>query len=70
MRAMTEIPANTPRPMGKTEIFLPGRAKGSAAPDSAAAEVPLPSAELVGVADGSVLRLSAAGGCSTGEGVS
>lgn len=68
MRAITEIPANTPRPIGKTEIFLPGRAKGSEAPeDSDAAAVP--SAASVAVADGSVPRLSAAGGCSAGGGV-
>ena len=67
MRAITEIPANTPRPMGKTEIFLPGREKGSGSPDSEAAAVP--SAPAVAVADGSVPRLSAAGGWSAGGGV-
>lgn len=27
MRAITEIPANTPRPMGRTDNFFPGTAK-------------------------------------------
>lgn len=36
MRAITEIPANTPRPIGRTDSFLPGSVK--AAWDAAAAE--------------------------------
>lgn len=40
MRAITEIPANTPRPMGSTCSFFPGIAKGVALADefSAAAD--------------------------------
>ena len=29
MRAMTEMPANTPRPIGKTDSFFPGSVKAA-----------------------------------------
>lgn len=50
IRAMTEIPANTPRPMGKTESFFPGRVKAAPAADTdacsaAATETAVPVAE-------------------------
>jgi hypothetical protein len=64
MRAITEMPANTPRPIGRTESFFPGTAKAvddvcSAAaaepvPEDEAEEEPLaaePEVEVVGVAD-------------------
>jgi len=40
MRATTEIPAKTPRPIGRTDNFLPGMEESIAAPipDSAVAE--------------------------------
>lgn len=31
MRAMTEIPANTPKPIGRTETFFPGVVKAPVA---------------------------------------
>ena len=33
MSAMTEIPANTPKPMGNTDNCLPGSSNGAAAAD-------------------------------------
>lgn len=44
--AMTEIPANTPKPIGSTEIFLPGITKGAADAEGAesAADVPFAAA--------------------------
>jgi len=49
IRAMTEIPANTPRPMGRTESFFPGRVKAPAADadacSAAAEETAVPVAE-------------------------
>lgn len=45
---MTEIPANTPKPMGSTLRFLPGRAKScELSVDSAAAADPAPPLLLV-----------------------
>lgn len=49
IKAMTEIPAKTPRPIGRTDSFLPGSWKGSglseacsaAAADAAAGSVVL-----------------------------
>lgn len=40
--AMTEMPANTPNPIGRTEIFLPGNSKGAVDAEGAesAADVP------------------------------
>lgn len=38
MRAMTEIPAKTPRPIGSTESFFPGIAKPDSVALAAAAE--------------------------------
>lgn len=63
MRAMTEIPAKTPKPIGRTEIFFPGSANGASlgSADSAAAEVP-PTSVVAG-GEGSVPRLSAGVGC-------
>lgn len=40
MRAMTEIPAKTPRPMGSTDNFFPGNAKLDEVGDSTACAVP------------------------------
>jgi len=40
MRAITEIPAKTPRPIGKTDSFLPGRVNAAAGAALAAAAVP------------------------------
>jgi hypothetical protein len=37
MSAMTEIPAKMPRPMGRTDSFLPGRVNAACAVDEAAA---------------------------------
>lgn len=38
MRAMTEIPANTPRPIGSTDNFFPGRANAAVVvPEASAA---------------------------------
>lgn len=50
IKAMTEIPANTPRPMGRTESFFPGRVKAAPAADAdacsaAATETAVPVAE-------------------------
>jgi len=43
MRAITEMPANTPRPIGRTDNFLPGISNGAGlCEDSAAAADPLP----------------------------
>jgi len=45
IKAITEIPANTPNPIGKTWIFCPGTAKAwEEAACSAAAVTPLPAA--------------------------
>jgi len=45
MRAITEIPAKTPRPIGRTDNFFPGRLK-FVSDASAAAAVPLASVEV------------------------
>jgi hypothetical protein len=45
IRAITEIPAKTPRPMGRTESFFPGTAKFDDDDCSAAAAVPDPEDE-------------------------
>lgn len=55
IKAMTEIPAKTPRPIGRTDNFFPG---SSNAPVDAAAEVPPLAPELVaagGADDGVVV---------------
>ena len=53
MRAMTEIPANTPRPIGRTESLVPGSWNLAAALVSAvsAAEVALVAASPTAVPD-------------------
>jgi len=56
IRAITEIPANTPRPMGKTESFLPGMAKAAVDADSLAAAA-VPEAAPVEVADTMVTEI-------------
>lgn len=47
MSAMTEIPANTPRPMGSTDRCFPGRVKADVcvSDDSAAAADPAAAAD-------------------------
>lgn len=54
INAITEIPAKTPRPMGSTDSFLPGRANAAVAVEDedtfAAAAVPDPVASAAAVA--------------------
>jgi len=61
INAMTDIPANIPRPIGSTEIFFPGIWKAAAALCDAeavalsAADVPLPGEEVAVASDDDVM---------------
>ena len=59
INAITDMPANIPRPIGSTEIFFPGIWKAAAALEdavavvlSAAADMLLPAEGLVGLVEG------------------
>lgn len=62
MSAMTEIPANTPRPMGSTDMFLPGRVKADVcvSDDSAAAADPAAAADAEAAVSDSAAAVVAA----------
>jgi hypothetical protein len=45
IRAITEIPAKTPRPIGRTESFFPGTAKADEEVCWAEADAPVPEGE-------------------------
>lgn len=53
---MTEIPANTPSPMGKTESFLPGISNAAAVSEACSTAVPLASVD-VDVVSGAAVAL-------------
>lgn len=59
---MTDIPANTPRPIGSTDSFLPGSVNCGAPVDSVAATaVPVPAGVLLAAALVAVLPVSGIG---------
>lgn len=52
INAITEIPANTPRPIGRTESFLPGRVKAAWDVELAAAALAAEAAAKEAAAEG------------------
>jgi hypothetical protein len=68
---MTEIPANTPSPIGRTESFLPGSSNSWASAEACSTALPL--ASVLGVLDSEVVVAfgadSVAAGSAAGEDV-
>lgn len=69
INAITEIPANTPRPIGRTESVFPGSSNAAAvsegssaaaaeAPETAASDAGVPETSGVGVTDPAWLKVA------------
>lgn len=65
--AMTEIPANTPSPMGKTESFLPGISNSAAVAEACSTAVPLASVVVL-LASGAAVALASGAEVAAGTG--